>query len=102
MDIFIVKENEKINKLVVCAKLFWTVNPPQLNSFFICFFLIFLSAKIRVALQEDKSSALFYSLFFAIIILIVYYMCLYALVCDYLSLCVLYLELVDFWLKRVF
>jgi hypothetical protein len=35
--------------------------------------------------------------FFARFILIIYYTCLYALVCDYLPLCVFYLGLVDFW-----
>ena len=39
---------------------------------------------------------------FARIILINYCVCLYMLVCDYLSLCVFYLGLVDFDLRRVF
>jgi hypothetical protein len=39
---------------------------------------------------------------FARIILIIYYVCLHVLVCDYLSLCVFYSGLVDFGLRRVF
>ena len=42
------------------------------------------------------------SLFFARIILIVYYMCIYVFMCDQLSLCVFYLGLVDFGLRKVF
>jgi len=42
------------------------------------------------------------SLFFTRIILIIYYVCLYALVCYYLSMCVFYSGLVDFGLRRVF
>jgi len=42
------------------------------------------------------------NLFFARIILIIYYVCLYALVCEYLYMCVFYLGLVDFWHRRVF
>ena len=38
--------------------------------------------------------------FFARIILFIYYVCLYVLVCDYLSLGVFYLGLVDFGLRR--
>ena len=40
--------------------------------------------------------------FFARIILIIYYVCLYVLVCDYLSLYVFYSELVNFGFRRVF
>ena len=40
--------------------------------------------------------------FLARIILIIYYMCLYVFVYDYLSLCVFDLGLVDFWPRRVF
>jgi len=43
-----------------------------------------------------------FTMFYARIILIIYYMCLYALVCDYLFLCVFYSRLVDFGLRRVF
>ena len=39
---------------------------------------------------------------FAIVILINYYVRLYVFVCDHLSLCVFYLVLVDFGLRRVF
>jgi len=36
------------------------------------------------------------------IILIIYHVCLYVLVCDYLSLCIFYSGLVDFGSRRVF
>jgi hypothetical protein len=39
---------------------------------------------------------------FARIIIIIYYVCLYLLVCDYLPLCVFNSGLVDFWPRRVF
>ena len=41
------------------------------------------------------------NIFFARIILVIYYMCLYVLVCDYLPLCVYYLGLVDFLSRMV-
>ena len=46
--------------------------------------------------------ALCNSQFFVRIILVIYYVYLYVLICDYLSLCVFFFRLMDFGLRRVF
>lgn len=47
-------------------------------------------------MAQVLAHANFNNMFFSRIILVIYYMCLYVLLCDYLPLCVYYLGLVDF------
>ena len=44
--------------------------------------------------------ALCNSQFFVRIILVIYYVCLYVFICDYLSLCVFFFEISGLWLKK--
>ncbi|RHN51637.1 hypothetical protein MtrunA17_Chr6g0470921 [Medicago truncatula] len=53
------------------------------------------------AMAQVLAHANFNNMFFSRIILVIYYMCLYVLLCDYLPLCVYYLGLVDFWSRIV-